>query len=214
MSDDTPKPNYSGNSKKQKKEEADRESKPKLERVTSSEVKIREPMGLRISRAMTGADGRSVMETVIFDVAIPAFKALVSDAVSQGIDRLLFGETRARRSGDRYSRSNYNPGGSRATYRSETSSEPRGRSLDRGARARFDFSNLLVETRIEAEEVLGGLDERISRYGEASVSDFYDLMGISSEFTDEKWGWTDLHGSMIVPKHGEYNIKLPQPKEL
>jgi hypothetical protein len=83
-------------------------------------------------------------------------------------------------------------------------------------RSQDDFSDILIESREEAEDVLEYLRALVSRYKIATVNDFYDLVGISVEFANEKWGWCDLQSASIRADRGGYLLNLPhaQPIEL
>ena len=52
----------------------------------------------------------------------------------------------------------------------------------------------------------------VNSYDSATVADFYDLVGITSEFTDNKWGWTNLHGSRVIRARDGYLLDLPKPE--
>ena len=54
------------------------------------------------------------------------------------------------------------------------------------------------------------MDELISSYRVVSVADFYDLAGITPEYTDNKYGWTDIRSANIVRVRDGYMIKLPR----
>ncbi len=69
------------------------------------------------------------------------------------------------------------------------------RMLSRASRARHDFSDLIIPSRQEAEEVIDQLFEVMSRHGSVSVADLYELTDIQSSHTDMKWGWTNLRGA-------------------
>ena len=74
----------------------------------------------------------------------------------------------------------------------------RGGNFSRGSRARHDFDDILFESRGEAEDVLSHLVDLTIDYGVASVADFYDLSGIESQFTDNKYGWTNLRDAEVT----------------
>src|SRR5690606_24426648 len=101
MPEDTPpeKPvvvNYSSNSNKSK-QPSDAE-KPKIKQVTSGTVVERKKsLGSKFKETFAGDDAQSVGNYLLFDVIIPATKNLISDMVSQGIERLLFGTSAPRR---------------------------------------------------------------------------------------------------------------------
>src|SRR5690606_17881328 len=104
--------NYPPNTHKSKDSESKRPQKenaekPKFEKVADGEHR-KKSLGKKISETFTGDDARSVGEYVLFDVVIPAAKTMISDAVGQGVERMLFGEARRPRTG----------GGSRTNYTS------------------------------------------------------------------------------------------------
>ena len=74
--------------------------------------------------------------------------------------------------------------------------------------------DIIIENRGDAEEVLVRMDELIATYGLVSVADFYDLVGVSGNYTDNKYGWTDIRGATTVRVGDGYMIKLPRVKPL
>lgn len=168
-------------------------------------------LGKRFSETFIGGDAKSVWSYVLFDVLIPASKDMVADAMSTGVERMLFGESRvsSRRSrgGNGYvNYSRFSSGGRRERE------EPRG--ISRRARASHDFNEIILETRSEAENVIDRLFDQVSQFEMATVGDLYDLVGINSNYTDNKWGWTDLRGAGVTRVRGGYLLELPRPEPL
>lgn len=62
--------------------------------------------------------------------------------------------------------------------------------------------------------VLEVLSDLAERYEVATVADLYDAAGLSSDYTDRKWGWTDLRDAQIVRVRTGYLIQLPPPVPL
>ena len=56
------------------------------------------------------------------------------------------------------------------------------------------------------------MDELIATYGLVSVADFYDLVGVSGNYTDNKYGWTDIRGATTVRVGDGYMIKVTKSK--
>ena len=56
--------------------------------------------------------------------------------------------------------------------------------------------------------------EHTFRFGEVTVADLYDLVGISSDYTDRKYGWTDLATAKPIRVRGGYLLDLPRAKLL
>lgn len=187
----------------------------KVERVVEGEVvRRKKTLGKRFSEHFFGSNARGVFGFVALDVLVPAAKDAITDAVSQGVERLIFGEARStsRRTGRR-------PGESYINYNRYSSSrrdhrdEPR-QQLSRKARASHDFDEIILPTRVEADEVIDRLFDLVSKYETATVADLYDLVGISGNYTDDKWGWTDIRGAGVTRVRNGYLLDLPRPEPL
>lgn len=188
----------------------------KVQQVVQSEVvRRKKPLGKRFVETFVGGDAKSVWGFVALDVLVPAAKDMFADAVSQGVERMIFGESRStsRRTGRRpnepYISYNRYSGGRRSTI----DNRPR-HELSRRARASHDFDEIILATRVEADEVLDRLFDLVSKYESATVADLYDLVGISGSYTDDKWGWLDLRGAGITRVRNGYLLDLPKPEPL
>lgn len=209
--------NYPPNTKSQRPSKPNTEKK-KIEQITSGTVKQQKPSFMRrMTSTFLEDDTKSVGDYIVHDVLIPAAKAMLSDMVGGGIDMLLFGGRRGSRTNREGGRSyvNYN----NASYRGgnvRNARDPREqqRDISRVGRARHDFGEIILETRGEAEEVLSHLVDLTIDYDMASVADLYDLVGITSNFTDNKYGWTDLRNSSVSRVRGGYLINLPKTQQL
>lgn len=216
---------FPGNSRRvlkpsEKTEEAPPTPDKKIERVVEGPViRRKKPLGKRFMETFVGGDARGVLGYILMDVLLPAAKDTIADAVSQGIERMLFGEARSssRRTG-------YRPGQSVANYvRYDRYNQPNvssrredPRRTARTAKPKHNFDDLVLATRVEANEVLERLYDLLSRYEFVSVSDLYELLGESdnANYTDQKWGWTDLRGADIIRVREGYLLSLPNPEPL
>jgi hypothetical protein len=210
-------PSNSRRSKETKPELKPLPSEKRVERVVEGDVQRRKtPLGKRLATTFLGGDARSVFTYVIMEVLIPSAKDTISDVVSQGIERMLFGEARSttRRNAARtggstgyvsYNRYSSNPPAART--------EPRNEISKRG-RATHDFDEIILATRAEAEEVIGRLFDIVAKYEAATVADLYEMLGIETKFTDDRWGWTDLRGAGVTHIRGGYLLDLPRPDTL
>lgn len=86
--------------------------------------------------------------------------------------------------------------------------------MSQRGRARHDFDEIVLDERAEAEEVIDKLYEVVSRYEFATVADLYDLVGLPSNHTDHKWGWSDLRGAGVSRIRDGYLLDLPDPEPL
>ncbi len=209
---------FPGNSKRP---ERSREEPKKVERVVQGEaVRRKVPLGRRFTQNIIGGDAQSVLGYMLEEIVIPYVRDMISDALTGGIDRAIFGEN-ARGRGGRSHRGGSGRGtdyhsissnrGGRPAYRDD---RDRPRELSRRSRSSHNFDEIILEQRVEAEEVLDRMDAWIDKYGMVSVAEFYELCGVSGNYTDQKYGWTDIRGASIHRVRGGYLVKLPPPEPL
>jgi hypothetical protein len=195
-----------------------------VERVTSANaVRRKKPLGKRFAETFVNADAGSVWNYIVMDVVVPAAKDMLSDAVSQGIDQMLFGGERRWQGGPSSRRGrggsngvvSYNRAYSGGVGSQQTRRDgPASNSISRRGRATHNFDEIIIPTRVEAEEVIDRLFDLVQKFELATVADLYDLTGITGNFTDEKWGWTDLRGAGVSRVKGGYLLDLPRPEHL
>ena len=77
-----------------------------------------------------------------------------------------------------------------------------------------ECQEVLFENRKGADDVLDNLRWVISKYGHATLADFYDLAGVRALYEDCKFGWTSLRGAKIVCTRNGYSIELPRATSL
>lgn len=184
------------------------QEKKKTEKIVSGTVKQQKrSLGKRMAETFLEDNTRSVGDYVIHDVLIPAAKSMICDIVGWGgfAEMLLFGSIRGNQKITRQG------GQSRTSYGNfHQSSNMRDRGMTRDSRARHDFGQISLDSRGEAEDVLSHLVDMTIDYGQATVADLYDLVGITSAFTDNKYGWTDLRNSSVSRGRDGYIINLPR----
>lgn len=195
------------------------EEPKKVEKIVTGEVVQRKKsLGARFKETFVGGDARSVAGYVVLEVLVPAAKDMAADAVQQGLEKLLFGEIR---SAGRRPRTGTSTGYTSYNRFSQPSVTPRDghrvdprEAISKRGRATFDFDEIVLQTRAEAEAVIDSLFQLVSQYEVASVSDLYNLVGITTTFTDNKWGWTDLRGAGATRISTGYLLDLPRPEPI
>ena len=178
----------------------------KVEKIVKGTVKSKKKNGIdKLKDNFISEDAANIKTYVVMDVLIPAVKKAICDIVKNGVDMILYGES---------GRSNRRP--------SEYVSYDR-RYLDRGdprfykadiARIGYSYDDIILETRGEAEDVLARMDELIELYGMVSVADLYDLVGITGNYTDNKYGWTNIRNAEPVHVRDGYMLRLPKVTSL
>jgi hypothetical protein len=180
--------------------------------VSSGAVRRKKSLRKQFTETFVAGDAKTAVRYVAFDVLLPAAKDMVVDSFTQGIEKLIFGDSRRRGSTPPQA----GPTGyvSYNRYAMGGRSSGPSRAISRQARARHNFDEIVLDDRVEAEEVIDKLFELVSRYESATVADLYELVGLGSTHTDHKWGWTDLHGSGVSRIRGGYLLDLPEPEPL
>lgn len=179
----------------------------KVEKVIDGSVKTKEKGLLsKIGETFLSEDASKVKSYLVTDVIIPAIKDTIVDIVKNGIDMMFYGESRS-------DRSKQKGGGTYVSYNSYYNPSPRSRSFDTGDRnrSRSNSREFIFDSRGEAEKVLDTLFDLVQDYKAASVADLCSLVGVTGEWTDNKWGWVDLSGSTVKRVHGGYILDLPKP---
>lgn len=160
--------------------------------------------GKRMKEAIFGEDVEHVGSYVFYDILIPAFKKLLSDMAKGAVDMALYGNDRRGRDTGRTHVSMSSVYDGRAESRYE-----RNRT-----RSRNRLSDILFDSKADAEYVLDQLINLTDEYGMASLQDLYYLVGFDSARTDANWGWTNLRGSAVVAVADGYILDLPPVKAL
>jgi hypothetical protein len=185
-----------------------------VESVVSGEVTSRKKsLGRRLREVLIGGDTKSVINYVVTDVLIPQAKDMLSEAVSSGIERLIYGDSRP---SSRYGRRpGVGPGPTNYSQYSTRGNNPIGRQGFQDRRPNASVStetidDILLATRVEADTVMDRMFDLLRDYESVSVADLRSLIGWSSQFTDQKWGWTDLQGAGVRRVREGYILALPK----
>lgn len=83
-------------------------------------------------------------------------------------------------------------------------------------RSSVDINYIWVDTEDDAKTIINTLVEEIENYGKAKVATLYDMVKITPNFTDFKFGWTkdDIRSMSYYRDRGRYFIDLPKPTNI
>lgn len=211
--------NNLNNSNKARREEDERALPAvKTERKAVTGRVKKESLGSKFKRAFFGENVENVGEYMLFDVAIPAFKATISDMIGNGIEVLLFGESRGRRGrgGNNYS-----------SYASLSRSDrDRGRdsSYSRNSRRSITYSDISFDTKSDCKEFLSEILDYVKEYERISVAVYCSILNqyteekIATSWRDDRVGWylddfRDIN-SMIIRTRDGWEIDIPNPGKI
>ncbi len=191
---------YRPNSHLSKSEKGEDAPKKKIDKIVKGAVKSKKRSGFaKFASSVIQEDAKNVKNRIIVDVLIPSLKKTISNAV----DVILYSGSPSKRGSP----------ASKISYRSYYD-EGRERKSQSRMNSGYDYDDVILENRGEAEEVLSRMDDLISTYGTVSVADMYDLVGITGNYTDNKYGWTDIRNASVVRKADGYMIRMPKAMPL
>lgn len=194
---------YKPNSHKSKEELRESVPDKKVEKIIAGTVKSKKKNEIqKFADVFISEDVTNVKSYILLDVLVPAIKKAISDIVTNGIDMILYGGSGGNKKSSTASKVSY-----RNYYERENDRRDYNSSRTKTG---YNYDDIILDNRGEAEDVLSRMDELISTYGLVSVADLYDLVGVTGNYTDNKYGWTDIRSAQVVRVRDGYLIKLPK----
>lgn len=177
-------------------------SKRVVQPVAAGKIKKKSEIR-KFSDVFLADDVGNVGSYILSDVIIPTVKNLFYDIVENSLKMALFGDRgRTKRSGRNVEYVSYDSMSRRSdrSYRDEPK-----------VRNRFKYNDIVLETRGDAENVLAQMDAIIDNYdGMVSIADLYDLVGMTGDWTDHDYGWTNLRNAEVIRVREGYMLKFPK----
>ena len=214
---------FPGNSRMAREEPQAATPPRKVEAVTTGTiVKKKKSLIDRFAATFLGEeDAKSVGDYLVQDILIPAAKDTMYDMVHTAFDRvlagvqvILFGSAvkpgtfGRNRTGSKVSYGNFFKDNSRRLEREDPI------VINPRSNNRYDFDDIVIPNRDDANQVLELLREQIDDYNVATVADYLDAVNVKSQFVDRKYGWDDLSTAFIQRVAGGYTVALPKPREI
>ena len=194
-------PDNSHKARNEKKDSAQEEKR--VEKVVHGKVKKQKNNKRKLADLFISEDAGNVKNYIFLDVIIPAVKKAIYDLVVGALDMSLYGGRGGggrRSTADKVSYRDYNSVSRRDTRSYESARTTSG----------YSYDDIVLETRGEAEAVLSRMDEIMEEYEIVRVADLYDLVGITGEHTDNKYGWTNIRNAKIVRVRDGWKIEMPR----
>lgn len=203
--------NYGANSQKSRSPEPVEEPRVTGPVISGSAIERKEPLRKKFLQAYAGDSAQSVGQYLLMDVIVPGTKNIISDLVTQGINRLLYGTSRPSQGvnsslGGRGYGKFFNGG-------ANSSPSQNGPTVHRVQESQ-QFGEIILQTRPDAELVIDELRALIETYGNAKVSNLYAMIGKSGDFTNQSYGWTNLSRAGVIQIREGYLLDLPKPEIL
>lgn len=192
-------------------------TRKEVTRVTTGKARLRKkPLYKQFFAAFRPEDGKGFLEHTLLEVLVPGIKDAVADASTGAIENALGVHSRPR------GRSRSGGGGYTSYSRMSTSrgrdrrdrDDDRRPSNRRETRVADDVREVILDTRVEADETLDAMFELLSKYDVVTMRDLLSLIGEPHNPTHEDWGWLDLRGARVHRVGGGYLLDLPRPEAL
>lgn len=175
----------------------------RVEKVIKGKAKVKKNEMRKWSDVFIAEDASNVGNFILMDVIVPSIKKAFYEGITGALDMLLYGGRGGggkRPTADKVSYRDYN-GVSRRDERSYNTTR---------TASGYSYDDIIVDTRGEAEAVLMRLDEVMETYEQVRVADLYDLVGITGNYTDNNYGWTNIQNAQVVRVRDGYKIKMPR----
>lgn len=155
---------------------------------------------------------------------IPGIQVMLADTFHNAVDMIFvtrntgrrpgFNGSTTQRSGFGARRSGFDQQ-TRVSYNEQSNQNASSRrSISDRARAQHDFSEIIFESRPEANGVLDDMRTHLERYQSITIDQMYSFIGIDPTFRDSAWGWTSLDGSFVKHVRNGFVLELPSPEPL
>lgn len=179
----------------------------RVDAPVTTDVKVKKENSL--AKKFFAQDLKTTGKGVTNDILIPGVKNLIVNVLKKAVDYLFMG-TYAPTNQNGYT--NYTTYGvpKNVSYAPGYTPAPSAPGMP-SRPSIYAVSEIVFNDRGDAEEVLARMDEIIKKYGMVSVLDFYDLINQKSmNHTDNKYGWKDLSGAMVLRGSDGYRIQFPK----
>lgn len=194
--------NLPDNSHKSRNEKKSTSEEKRAEKVVHGKVKTKENGMRKLTDIFISEDVSNVKNYILLDVIVPAIKKTIYELIVGTLDMSLYG---GRGGGKR-------PTADKVSYRDYNDiSRSDSRSYDRTrTNSGYSYDDIVLESRGEAEAVLSRMDEIMDEYNIVRVADLYDLVGVTGNYTDNNYGWTNIRNAKIVRVRDGYKIDMPR----
>lgn len=168
--------------------------------------------GHKILETFLEDDISDVKDYVVTNVVVPGVKDFIRTVAVSFIES-MFGNSK--RSGNNPAR-RYGYGSSPINYNKISNNINPPAQQNNSYYDSYDIELYEYDDREDAERVIDKLTEYINRYGEATVSNYYQAHRLERRnWTDNDWGWRDLSNARTrYTSRGKWVIDFPRVKYL
>lgn len=174
--------------------------------ITEKATPVSRPATRRFLDFLFAESPKAVGRKIASDVVVPRLKQGFEEAFNSFLAGMLWGGNRPtgliagqvmRGGGVNYS--SISTGGS--LLQARQASEPQ----------RVSYEDLVFPTQDSAETILANMFVLLNEYRVVAIGDLNDLVGNSSQPSDNAYGWNSLDGARISKDRNGFRLELPRP---
>lgn len=185
-------------------------AKKKITAVVSGAKKVERPATRRFFDFLFAESPKHLGAKVVQDVVVPRVKAGFEEAFNSFLSGMLWGDGASRPVGNIVRGAVLRGGGTNYSHITQPQSITQARQASVG-RSSGNYQDLVLPTQEFAESLLANMFELLNEYRVVAVADLYELAGITSEISDNAYGWSTLDGARISKVRDGYLLEFPRP---
>lgn len=179
-----------------------------------SASKVRKPLGKRLASVLFASTPAEVKDYLLTEVVEPAAKDLLSDVVSMGIDKLIYGSASRGKSSNKGGNVVRSSLGTAYVDYSSSSKKPSATARDRAAGVSIYNDDIVFETYAEAEDTRQMLITILEEYQAVQIGKLYDHLKWPTQPMDFKYGWRNLSSAKVTRDRRGWVLVLPKVEYL
>ena len=196
-----------------KDEVPNKKPRAKKEALVQSATVRKKGVVERLVGGLLGPNGiRAIGRYVGHEIIVPMIKNAFVDSMTTGINMSVFkDQPQPNRRNNPGWNNRQHQNTNRVQYdKSYQNNQVNQYQSPNAKRTIYAIREAVFPNREEALMVLDNMMNEIDKYGQVSVADYYDWIGIGdSTFADVSYGWDDLARARVVSVRGGYAISLP-----
>lgn len=207
-----------GEASKDKNEKSNKEQPTKdIQKVVTGDVVVKKkPFGSKFKEVFFGGDFKMTMRYLAGDVLLPAFRNLLVDATTKGVERIVYGQVQQRPS----SSTSYRPITNYRGISNPIRQDPRSnvylpdQAPRRTVSVRREMNEVIVASKEDAEHIIERMIDVIDQFESISLADLHTMLGLPSTPVENKWGWRYIKDATVQHVAEGFLIRFPDLEEL
>lgn len=172
-------------------------------------IKIKRPASRRFKEFVFAESPKNIAGNVAKNVVVPRLKEGVQQALFAMINGMLFGNAGSNMGQQFMQGTILRGGGMNYNAISSSPSPLQQAQAANQSRPKVKYQDVRFTSQQHAENVLANMFRLCETFGRVAIGDLNDMIALSSEISDNSYGWTSLQGATISQDGGGWLLELP-----